>query len=77
MTNKDVKKTTKTVEAKPTKEKTTTKEKPKTNVTNVEKKHYKNPTEAWWGKLVVWILVFGMVGAVILSFVLAIIQGNA
>ncbi len=41
------------------------------------KKPYKNPTETWWGKLIVWIIIFGMVGLVILSFVLALLTGNA
>ena len=42
-----------------------------------EKKHYVNPTETWWGKAVVWIIIFGMVGLIILSFVLSIVLGNA
>ncbi len=41
------------------------------------KKHYVDPTQTWWGKAVVWIIVFGMVGLVILSFVLALVAGNA
>lgn len=40
-------------------------------------KHYHNPTETWWGQLIVWILLFGMVGLIILSFVLAVIEGTA
>jgi len=40
-------------------------------------KHYHNPTETWWGKIIVWILIFGMVGLIILSFVLAVISGTA
>lgn len=40
-------------------------------------KHYQNPTETWWGKIVVWILLFGMVGLIILSFVLAVMSGTA
>jgi hypothetical protein len=43
----------------------------------VVKKPYKNPTETWWGKLIVWIIIFGMVGLVILSFILALLQGTA
>lgn len=43
----------------------------------VLKKPYKNPTETWWGKIIVWLLVFGMVGGVILSFILSLINGNA
>ncbi|MBU1142146.1 MAG: hypothetical protein KKH92_00715 [Firmicutes bacterium] len=42
-----------------------------------KKKHYINPTETWWGKAVVWIIVFGMVGLIILSFILALIGGQA
>jgi hypothetical protein len=45
---------------------------------NVEpKKHYVDPTQTWWGKTVVWIIVFGMIGLVVLSFVLALVAGNA
>ena len=40
-------------------------------------KHYTPPTETWWGKIIVWVLLFGMVGLIILSFVLAIISGTA
>jgi hypothetical protein len=43
----------------------------------VLKKPYKNPTETWWGKIIVWLLVFGMVGGIILSFILSIINNNA
>ena len=39
--------------------------------------HYHNPTETWWGKLVVWLLLMGMVGLIILGLVLAIISGSA
>lgn len=39
--------------------------------------HYHNPTETWWGKLVVWVLLMGMVGLIILGLVLAIISGTA
>ncbi|MFH0766505.1 MAG: hypothetical protein ABH890_02425 [Bacillota bacterium] len=41
------------------------------------KKHFQTPTETWWGKLIVWIIMFGMVGLIILSFVLAILKGTA
>jgi len=40
-------------------------------------KHFQDPTQTWWGKIIVWILLFGMVGLIILSFVLAIIKGTA
>ncbi len=46
-------------------------------VKDEKKKHYVNPTETWWGKAVVWIIVFGMVGLIILSFILVLIGGNA
>jgi len=42
-----------------------------------DQKHYKTPTETWWGKLIVWIILFGMVGLIILSLVVAIISGNS
>ncbi len=42
-----------------------------------KKNHYHNPTEAWWGKLVVWLLLLGMVGAIIIGFIVAITSGNA
>lgn len=45
--------------------------------TNSKKNHYHNPTEAWWGKLVVWLLLLGMVGAIIIGFIVAITSGNA
>ena len=41
------------------------------------KKHYTNPTDTWWGKAIVWIIIFGMVGLIVLSFVLSIVLGNA
>jgi hypothetical protein len=52
----------------------------KTNVRKTqvnETKHYKMPTETWWGKLLIWLLFFGMVGGVILSFIVALINGQA
>ena len=52
-------------------------EKVKKTKTVEPKKHYVDPTQTWWGKTVVWIIVFGMVGLIILSFVAAIIWGNA
>ena len=44
---------------------------------NDNKKHFTTPTETWWGKTLVWIILFGMVGLVIISFIVAIINGNA
>ena len=52
-------------------------EKAKKNTKELEKKHYVDPTQTWWGKAVVWIIVFGMIGLVVLSFVLALVAGNA
>ncbi|GEM_PF-646676 len=46
-------------------------------VTLQDKKHFKTPTETWWGKVIVWIIMFGMVGLIILSFVLAVLKGSA
>jgi hypothetical protein len=42
-----------------------------------KKKHFTTPTDTWWGKLIVWVIVFGMVGLILLSFILAIVSGNA
>ena len=36
--------------------------------------NYKNPVESFWGKLVIWILLFGMVGMIIVGTVWAIIE---
>ncbi|MFP4187104.1 MAG: hypothetical protein ACLFSU_02910 [Acholeplasmataceae bacterium] len=41
------------------------------------KKPFKTPTETWWGKALVWIIFFGMVGLVVLTFILALIEGDA
>jgi hypothetical protein len=41
-----------------------------------EKKHYKNPTDTWWGKTIVWVIFFGMVGLLVLTLVLAIVMGQ-
>lgn len=46
------------------------------NKANTEK-HYKMPYETLWGKVVLWLLLIGMVGGVILSFVVALISGQA
>ncbi len=42
-----------------------------------EKKHFKTPTDTWWGKIIVWVIMFGMVGLIILSFILAVLKGTA
>jgi len=44
---------------------------------DVTKKHFQTPTETWWGKLIVWVIMFGMVGLILLSFILAILKGTA
>jgi hypothetical protein len=49
----------------------------KNNKEVVSKKHFVNPTDTWWGKAVVWFIIFGMVGLVILGFILAVAEGNA
>ena len=40
-------------------------------------KKFVHPAETWWGKAVVWVLVFGMVGFVVVAFILAIINSQA
>lgn len=35
---------------------------------------YKNPANTVWGKIVIWIILFAMVGVVILGLVLALIN---
>ena len=52
-------------------------EKAKKNTKELEKKHYVDPTKTWWGKAVVWIIVFGMVGLVALTLIVALLAGNA
>jgi hypothetical protein len=42
-----------------------------------DKKNFVHPAETWWGKAIVWFIIFGMVGLVILSFVLALINSQA
>ena len=46
-------------------------DKPKTE------EHYKMPYETLWGKIILWLLLIGMVGGVIISFIVAIISGQA
>jgi hypothetical protein len=48
-----------------------------TNNQPEEKQHYKMPFETWWGKILIWTLFVGMVGGVLLSFIVAIISGQA
>ena len=42
-----------------------------------KKQHYLNPLETWWGKVIIWVLLMGMVGAIIIGFIVSIISGNA
>ena len=42
-----------------------------------EAQHYKMPYETWWGKILIWLLFIGMVGGVVISFIVALISGNA
>jgi hypothetical protein len=42
-----------------------------------DKKPFVHPAETWWGKAVVWFIIFGMVGLVLLSFILALINSQA
>lgn len=48
-----------------------------TNNQPEEKKQYKMPFETWWGKILIWTLFAGMVGSVLLSFIVALISGQA
>lgn len=53
------------------------KKKKTTKKQEVVEKGYTNPTNSWWGKAIVWIIIFGMVGLIILTLVIAILTGNA
>ncbi|MGB1097562.1 MAG: hypothetical protein ACPG2Y_03110 [Acholeplasmataceae bacterium] len=48
-----------------------------TNNQSEEKKQYKMPFETWWGKILIWTLFVGMVGSVLISFIVALISGQA
>lgn len=39
-----------------------------------KKRVYKKPTESFWGRLLVWLLVIGMVGGVLTGVIVAIVQ---
>jgi len=39
-----------------------------------EERDYKNPMESTWGKILIWILVFGMLGIVVIGSIWAIIE---
>lgn len=49
----------------------------KTNKVKVQEKGYTDPTKSWWGKAIVWIIIFGMVGLILFTVIWAIIQGGA
>lgn len=40
-------------------------------------KKFTHPAETWWGKAVVWVIIFAMVGLVVVSFVLVIVNSQA
>lgn len=42
--------------------------------TEVTSKEYKSPSERWWGQVLVWGIIIGMVGVVIASLVVTIIN---
>lgn len=39
-----------------------------------EKRDYKNPVDSIWGKVLIWILLFGMFGLVVITAIVAIVQ---
>jgi hypothetical protein len=45
--------------------------------TKSNKVSYKNPSDTVWGKIVLWALIFGMAGSVIVGLILALINSNA
>lgn len=60
------------------------KSKPKAKKTNQPAKtdktrsaSYKNPSETIWGKIILWLIIFGMAGLIIVSLILAIISSTA
>lgn len=36
-----------------------------------------NPLQTWWGKLMIWVMLIGMVGGIIFAFIFALISGTA
>lgn len=44
------------------------------NKEKVEKRDYKNPVESAWGKIIIWVLIFGMAGLVLIGSIVTIIQ---
>ncbi len=60
------------------------KSKPKAKKTNqpaktgkIRSTSYKNPSETVWGKIILWLIIFGMAGLIIVSLILAIISSTA
>lgn len=43
-------------------------------VTKNEKRDYKSPIDSIWGKVLIWILLFGMFGLVVITAIVAIVQ---
>lgn len=43
-------------------------------VTKNEKRDYKSPIDSIWGKVLIWILLFGMLGLVVITAIVAIVQ---
>ena len=41
------------------------------------KKEYKNPAETKWGKALIWIIIFGMAGILLISTIWIIIDAIA
>lgn len=35
-------------------------------------KEFKNPVKTWWGKLIIFLIIFGMVGVIIVSWILSL-----
>ena len=39
--------------------------------------NYKMPHEKLWGKIVLWLILLGMIGGVFISFIVALLSGQA
>ena len=46
----------------------------RSNKNTKEIKNYRNPIETVWGKVIVWALLIGMVGTVIIGLIIALIN---
>ncbi|WP_157868349.1 hypothetical protein [Acholeplasma palmae] len=40
----------------------------------VEEKVYKSPTETWWGKTIIWLLIIGTIALIFVSAIIALIN---